>query len=226
MASLARSGLAKARQFLKQTSDQQDAYGRGDSVPFVANLEASIVWGRTVTLLLQKEFNSRPDWLEWYEPQRQRMAASALHRFMLDARNFVLKEGPLELSRTLTVSVESALLVILSERAEVKIIRGQPWYKRSPKILWEDAREAVVRPFRRWKSRREERRRIEAKRRAIQQAEADRASRTPPPHAVVHFAHEPFRDRAAVDVVGEYLDDMERLVAEAETRFGNDRTQE
>ncbi len=221
--SLARTGLAEARYFLKQARENQAEYGRGDPVPFVANLKASIVWGRTVTFLLQKEFNSRPDWLEWYEPHQQRMAASQLHRFILDARNMVLKEGPVELGRTLTVSIESALAAFVSVGAEVKIIRGQPWFKRSPKILWQDAREATLRPYRRWKSQLDERRRIEAKRKAArEQAEAEQASRPPPPPPVVHFAHEAFRDRAAVDVVAEYLEDMERLVVEAEARFGAD----
>ena len=213
--SIARTGLHKAQFFLAQAALHQSEYARSGVLPFVANLEAAIVWGRSVTFLLKKEFSKLPDFDQWYSPRQMSMEQNDLHRFFLDARNLVLKEGPVPLARSITVHVESALAVVASSTVEVTVVRGAPWYRRHPRILWEDLKWHLLRPYRRWKTNRDEARRVAAARRQAQET----TERGPSDTVIVHFVDPAFHNRAAVDLVRDYLNSMKQLVNEAEAKF-------
>ena len=71
MTSIARETLQKARLFLKQTEDQTER----DHKAAATMLEAVVVFTRSVTFHLQKEFASSPGFKEWYEEVRKQLAA-------------------------------------------------------------------------------------------------------------------------------------------------------
>jgi hypothetical protein len=48
--------LDKARFFLAQAEKAEAAAHSGDRLPFVTNIEAAIIYGRSVTFHLQKNF--------------------------------------------------------------------------------------------------------------------------------------------------------------------------
>jgi hypothetical protein len=52
------------------------------------------VFGRSVTLVLQKMSSVEPGFDEWYAPYRTAMAADELMRYFIGLRNEILKEGP------------------------------------------------------------------------------------------------------------------------------------
>ena len=58
-------------------------------------VEAAIVFGRSVTFHLQKEFAQHPDFSSWYAGQQELLRNDDLCRFFVERRNFILKEGPL-----------------------------------------------------------------------------------------------------------------------------------
>jgi hypothetical protein len=110
-------------------------------------------------------------------------------------------------------------IVVLGGRLTMKVTRAAPWYKRPPRILWEDSKRAVLSPWRKWREARREKRRIEAQRREAQ------ASRVTPaaPKVQFYFASENpvARDKPAVELVYEYLRRIETEIETFERRFGN-----
>lgn len=129
-------------------------------------------------------------------------------RYFNEQRSFILKEGPLTIRHT--ISVSHSVSVVVTDRVELRAVRGQPWYRRRPKVWWEDAREMVMRPIRRYRDRR-------------RLAAMEAARRGSPVGEVVEisqFDHPGLEDRPAVDVVREYIDGLEAVVNEAEVRFG------
>ena len=190
--SVARGTLKKARLFLAQAA----AAWPEDREAFRTNLEAAIVFGRSVTFHIQKEYAHREGFMEWYGPHRTRMDADPVSRYFNEQRSFILKEGPLAIRHTISISYN--VDVVVTDRFDVRVIRGQPWYRRSPKVWWEDVREMVMRPIRRHRERR-------------QLAAIEAARRHPPVGEIVeasHFAQPGLQDRPAVDVVREYLDGL------------------
>ena len=73
------------------------------SPAFRFNVEAAIVFARSVTFHIQKEFSARPDFEEWYSPWQKRLAASPTCAYFLEKRNFVLKQGRLNLCYNITL---------------------------------------------------------------------------------------------------------------------------
>ena len=139
----------------------------------------------------------------------RRMDANPVSRYFNGQRGFILKEGSLPIRNSISVSV--AVSVVVTASVEARVIRGQPWYRRNPKVWWEDVREMVMRPIRRYRGRRK-------------LAALEAARRRPPVGEVVEssqFDHPGLQDRPAVDVVREYLDGLEAVVNEAEARFRN-----
>jgi hypothetical protein len=72
---------------------------------FRTNLNALIQELRNVTWVLQKEHVRVPDFERWYAEQRQRLRADRLSRWVVDARNRIVKQGDLATSSKARVSV-------------------------------------------------------------------------------------------------------------------------
>jgi len=172
-------------------------------------IDASIVFGRSVTFHLQKECGNHPEFDSWYEKQQEGLRKDAVARFLLDRRNYILKEGPVRLGREMTVSIAECL--VLSDSIETQVVRAKPWYRRPPTILWQDTREWVMRPIRRW-------RRERASMRLARSGKGQTETRV---EDVLHFDHEEWRDRSAFDVLEMYLKQLDRIVSNAEARFFN-----
>lgn len=161
MSTTARRTLAKARFFLARGEEA----GSTDREAFCHFLEAAIVFARSVTLHLQKEFRHRNGFDSWYQGWQMRMRGDALCSFLTEQRNYVLKEGPLGVRKN--VSVEIAATVFFEESVQVVVKRGRPWYRRPLRILIEDA----TWPLRQWWHERRQRREGDRRRREAMRPE-------------------------------------------------------
>lgn len=174
---------------------------------FVNFIEAAIVFARSVTFCLQSEYRHKPDFNSWYLSKQEAMKKDPIFCFFLDKRNYILKEGSAGVHKVVSVAIEEH--VGFSDFIEIKVIRGQPWYRRSPKILWEDFRVAIMKPIHRWLWQ------WETKRRHLQLQKHSKVEVT----EGFFFDDPKWRDRPACDLIQEYLDKLEQIIAEAETRF-------
>jgi hypothetical protein len=210
MASTTRTVLEKARFFLVQAEAAEPAAHAIDRVPFLANIEAAVIFGRSVTFHLQKEYSNKNGFTAWYHGVRAQFGANPQFRYLLETRNFILKQGPAPIRRTVQVTAHSAMSPEIT--LDTVVIRGQPWYRRSPNILYQDARAKLLGPVRRWKQRRNAARRREAA--------LHRQATSSPSVAEGFYFDEPTLATVTVQqIVREYLDELEVIVTEAETRF-------
>lgn len=83
----ARRKLNEARYFLSMMERT-----KGEEA-FFYNLSAFLSAARSVTFVLQKEFNDGSEFVKWYADEREGMRKNPLFELIRDARNFVLKES-------------------------------------------------------------------------------------------------------------------------------------
>lgn len=86
---------------------------------FRANLNATIQALRNITFAIQSEKHSIPDFEDWYGAWQVRLAADADAKWLVSARNLVVKQGDLEFTST-------AVIKVLTWRDEVLIESGIP----------------------------------------------------------------------------------------------------
>lgn len=201
--SRARLKLEQARFFTVRASEVIPAQREA----FVNFIEAAIVFARSVTFCLQSEYRHKPDFDRWYLGKQEAMKKDPIFAFFRDKRNYILKEGSASVHKAVSVAIEEHVGV--SDFVEIKVIRGQPWYRRSPKILWEDFRVAIMKPIRRWLWQRE------TKRRHLQLQKQSKVEVT----ESLFFDEPKWRDCPACDLLQEYLNNLEQIIAEAEIRF-------
>lgn len=202
--SIAAQTLERANFFL----DCAQPCAPSDRRAFEHFLEAAIVYGRSVTFHLQKEFSKCSGFGDWYREKQEEMERDPLFRFFLEKRNYILKEGPVSIQKTIAVTISETMVV--SSFVEVQVIRGKPWYKRGPKILLQDLRAPLLQKYRKWKYEREL-----ARRRKIRDAQ----QRQTEVSEIPHFEEPEWRSRPATDLVREYLRKLTAVVNEAEMRF-------
>jgi hypothetical protein len=204
MTSIAGSTIAKARFFL----DCADEAGKDERVSFCNHLEAAIVFARSVTFHLQKEFATQPEFANWYEEHQKSLAQNRLAHFLLEQRNYVLKEGPIATHRVIQMTVTA--FVHASCSATITVIRGAPWYRRSLRILLEDA----TYPLRERLHRFREERRQERAQKLI--------ARDSPPDTTrddIYFSHDEWKAEPAIELVRRLLGELEVIVRQAEQKF-------
>jgi hypothetical protein len=199
--------LAAARFFLRQAEA-----ARPDREAFGYQFAAAVVFARSVVFQLKHEYGALTGYLEWHRQREELLWQDPTYRLLVDARSYILKEQPAGLSRTIDVAAGDAL-VAMESYLEMRVIRGRPWYRRSPRILWQDTRAALLRPLQRW--------RWEVGRRARAQLFQWRQRRRqgqvvvgPPRYYLTQPAGP--TDRDVLDSVGEYLGMLERLIEDAE----------
>jgi hypothetical protein len=204
--------LTKARFFLTRAEvEEAEIHSVDDRLPFLADLEAAIVWGRSITLHLQKEFARQAGFNNWYEPIKCKLGNDPICDFLLGQRNFILKEGPAAVRRTLNVTVNSVVNVSVSYEAE--IIRAQPWYRRRPMIIWFDLIYPLRQRLHKWReSRRKEYRTSRREDKARQATSVSQRS-------YFHFVDPPWNEQPALNLVKHYLDTLEQIVRDAEATF-------
>lgn len=209
MASVARDTIAKTRFFL----DRAEKAGTSERDAFCNYLEASIVFARSVTFHLQKECADKAGFAEWYTTQQKRLAENRLARFLLEQRNYLLKEGPIATHRVLEVTMTASIR--LSGSVTVTVIRGAPWYKRSLRVLWDDATypvRAKVHSLRaKW---------AHAKvRRETQLAETQSPQFSGVTRDAIYFSDDEWRGTPATALVRRLVDELDTVISEAELRF-------
>jgi hypothetical protein len=115
--------VAQARFFLERARQSPD-----DRIGLRRFVEAAIVFGRSVTFHLQKEFNAKHGFSAWYEEKQREMSSTPLMGFLLQTRNYILKEGAVAVRKT--VSIEVREYVVASASVSVKVRRGRAWFRR------------------------------------------------------------------------------------------------
>jgi hypothetical protein len=204
MRSTASLTLDKARLFLEQArrADRNDRY------TVSTNLEGAIVFCRSVTFHLQSQFAHAPGFDAWYAQQQNILRGQRLSRFLLEQRNYVLKIGPAIVNRIIGVSITES--VMMRDELTIKVVRGQPWYRRSPKILLEDLAYPLRQHIRLWRERR--RWRAAAKTKAAESAAIITTDE-------LHFADTEWKEIPAIELIEQQLAILANIVAEAEARF-------
>jgi hypothetical protein len=204
MPSPARQMLRMARFFSEQARRSADTNDRDALTMY---LQAAIVFGRSVTFALQKECARASGFSEWYEQKQAELRNDPVAKFFLETRNVILKQGPIAVPKETNIAIHES--VLLSDCVQVKVIRGVPWYRRSPKVLWEDfGAPALTRLsvcLRRLLSAVRPKRRANGSTSVI----VDR----------YRFDTDDLKDRSAFEALDEYLAVMERIVSDAEKVF-------
>jgi hypothetical protein len=204
VAIVARRTLDRAHFFLGQAAEA----GAGNRVAFQHYLESAIVFARSVTFHLQKQYAHTTGFDEWYAPWQEKFKNDPLARFFTEQRNYSLKVGPLAVRKH--VDIRASVTIRLSVTATGVVIRGQPWYRRSVRILVED----LLAPMR--------------SRVSAWSAERRRRALPPPPQSEertvvtesLRFMSAPGADRPALELLREHLTSLGELVDEAQARFG------
>ncbi len=204
MTSVARLTIAKARFFL----DYADNTGANERIAFCNFLESAIVFTRSVTFHLQKEFANQPGFTEWYVEHRKPLEQNRLGRFLLEQRNYLLKEGPIATHRVIEMTMTGT--VSLSCSATITVIRGAPWYKRSIRILWQDATYPLKEKLHAIRERR-----FQAK----VQKELPQSQPQDIAHDDIYFSNDEWKSEPAVSLVRRLLDELETFVQKAESKF-------
>lgn len=203
MESTASLTLRKAQFFLAQarSADPNDRHA------VATNLEAAIVFCRSVTFHLQSQFAHSPSFAEWYAVQQKHLSEQPISRFLLQQRNYVLKVGPASVTRIIDVSITESLMA--STEFSVQVIRGHPWYRRSPKILMEDLVYSSRQKMRLWRERR----------RRSKQAQEVTQSSSAITRDALYFTDAQWKEIAALDLVEQQLAIFAEIVKQAEARF-------
>ncbi len=204
MTSVARSTIAKARFFL----DRADEVGTIERVAFCNYLEAAIVFVRSVTFHLQKELANQPEFGDWYAEHQKALGQNQLGRFLLEQRNYLLKEGPIATHRVIAMTVTASVHV--SGSATVTVVRGAPWYRRSPRILWGDAIYPLRERFHLFRAKRNQ---------AIARKLQEQEFRSDTTRDHIYFSHDEWKSEPAIELVRRLLAELEVIVVQAELKF-------
>lgn len=134
---IAREAIEKARYFLSQAEiAERDPEISRAQLPYIANLEAAIICGRSTLDHLKNEFASKSGYRQWHDAEWRRLETYPLFIFLTDRRHWIVHRAAENVSLTFNVSI--VMSASLSVVCDATVIRGQPWYRRPPKILWRD----------------------------------------------------------------------------------------
>jgi len=170
--------------------------------------ETAIVWARSVTLLLQKQYNKTPGFTDWYRAQQNALKADKLAQFFLKQRNIVLKEQGVPLRRVMILKA-APIVAVATVSGKIRVIRGSS--RNKLRYLYQDALSYVngrlgqiKKRFKKHLSRRK------------------RKKETTTAVTIEHtfFIKEPWDKEPAVDLLDKYLDRMQTLVDTTIQRFG------
>jgi len=145
-----RNPLTRARFLLAQaealSGDQREA--------FDTYLQAAIVFGRAIYHHLQTVAQSSgvdTAYRQWFTAKSAEMKTDPVLEYFRESRDLLLKERQVTVRRRVFGTASAAAYI--SEYAEGRVTRGEPWYRRSLGILWQDATATVMRPVHRWRYR-------------------------------------------------------------------------
>jgi len=205
--SIAHKTLTRARFFVDQ-AEKCDTSHREEFEHFVY---AAIVFARSITNYIQKEYKHSAGFDVWYSQKREEMRSDPLLKFFYKARTSILKKRLLGIGRSVILKIQSVFSRTLVGEVDFKVTRHKLWYRRKPKILWEDIQATIIGPIRKWYRKR----RSEQKRPQVQEE--------PVIESIDYFFFDDpaWKDKPAVDLLRECLDKLEIIVDEADKRFGS-----
>lgn len=214
-----RAALDRATYFLAQaeglSGDQRAEFGH--------NIDAAIIFGRSAYHFMQSRasaLGTDPAYVSWFDRTKVAMRADKLLEYFREQRDLTLKERHRVIPRRVYASFTATALV--SGYVEAVVKRGQPWYRRSPSILWHDAWATVMRPLKRWRYKaglRARRARVALVARVDRMRKWWRARRYIPSVMELYLDDPEGLDRNAVDLVREYLARLDAIVSEAERDY-------
>lgn len=155
----------------------------------------------------------------WFGRKALAIKDDVLLEHFRDIRNTEIHVRRVPLQRHVSLTVRAVLRT--SAYGEMRVKRAQPWYRRSPSILWQDLWASVTRPLKRWRYQLTE---WAWRRRAQLDARLEPIKtrlRTPTKVSVMDFFFDDPEglDRPAVVLVQVYLSRWEAIITEAETSF-------
>jgi hypothetical protein len=193
-----------------------------DRVELDHYLTAAIVFGRSAYHYLETAAKGTGDkaYRTWFGTKEVAIKSDVLIQHFRDLRNSEVHTRRVRLSRH--VSLTASAVLRTSVYGEMRVKRARPWYRRSRATLWQDVKEAVMRPLRRWW-----RYRLGVwgwRRRADLDARVARIrARFRKPTIVtvqeIFFGDPEGLNRPAVVLVDAYLSRWEVIVTEAESTF-------
>ncbi len=200
--SLARRTLENAQFY----ADQAESFGTAERSAFEREIQAAIVMARSITQHIQKEYAHRPGFDQWWAPYQQMMEQGGLFKLFKKMRNTILKIGPIEVQRVVSVTVRS--IVDTAVVVEAQATQEEARHRRSPNMIWHDFQSAAMTAIREW-HRSLTRRHVLAQR----QPSAEVAEN-------FYFDEPKWGHRPALELVREYLHKLEEIVSAAEEQFG------
>lgn len=196
---IAQDRILQGRFFLKEA----EKVSLLDRDAFRYCIEAAIVAARSVTNLLQKQYHSIDGFPSWYAAKQDQLRGDPLSRFLVEKRNFVLKEGVANVKKHIQVTIHDD--VYFTETIRVRIVRGS--FMGRIRHLPQD----LIRPLKEkradWKQQRQRRRR--------EQAKSDTKTVEGYFFDEQEWVHTP-----AVDLLKSHIDTLESIVNEAAQLFG------
>lgn len=199
---LAQECLDKARFF----SERARTVETENRTHFSHFFSTAIVWARSVTLLLQKQYRRNPGFTDWYESQQNALSADQLAQFFLKERNFVLKERNVSLRKVITVKMHAS--VGIEARMTVKVIRGS--WRSKLRYLGQDTLADL-------------KQRMEKIRRRLGRRKPKREPSTATTTEHMYFVKEPWDKEPAIDLLDRHLERLQFLVDNAVKQFVESR---
>ena len=195
--------LNKAR-FFSENAASVETQNR---TQFLYFFESAVVWARSVTLLLQKQYVDCPSFAVWYESRRQMLEADPLARFLVVQRNYVLKQGGASVRKVVTATAH--VTVGISVTVSAKVIRGS--WKSGMRYLRQDSLDGIEQGIRRMKRRLHRTRPAKPKREREAAMTVDR----------MRFAEQPWNNEPALVLLDKHLDVLQGIVDDVVRRFGD-----
>lgn len=206
-ASIARITLNRARYFLRQAN----TCGVDDPEGCTANLEAAIQFGRNVTLRMQTALTHHTGFREWYVGAQEKMAGVPVFDFLNGVRRDIVHLDRSPVTRSTTLHLEPLVFELRFGELFIKPQRGQDvrttardlyqWWVRRPVYILSSRIRIRLKPLR------------------------ARLRRVRPPKVTQEFYFDDpaWNGRPCRELVAEYLDRLEEIVADSERRFPEDR---
>ena len=202
----ARETLSRGRYLLSEAQRLEPSVRHpGDRTGFDANIEAAIEMGKKVAYHLRHEFRLiLPEFKQWLDEKEK----DPLIAFFTGLRHVSVHQLPLKAGRV--IQVRSALEVNVAMSVEAKVVRGRPLHRHSTSELWALFWNTTLARI--------------VRRCGWAQPKHQEPRSLPPtpslPADFFHFAKPPYHEENALELIEQYLDKLETVIAEAEREFG------
>jgi hypothetical protein len=192
--------LDKAHFFIERARD----FEARDRIQFRYHFETAIVWARSVTFVLQKQYSKVPGFTDWYVVEQGVLNSNPLAQFFKGKRNIVLKEKGVHLRKM--VQAEMTAHVTIHATATIEVIRGS--WRSKIRYFHQDVLADLMQRIRRIERRFSRKRPKQFPRRTLTTEH-------------MCFVESPWDLEPALDLLDKYLELLQLLVNDAVTQFGD-----